>query len=94
MGECSKISAVSANRASRGAAVWNGRVPGSAPWKIGLKYPCRAWLTKAYGGKRRRSQEVIRLLIEQIVVEDDALIVHHIVPTTDNSQLKPALCNA
>lgn len=39
-------------------------------------------------------QEVIRLLIEQIVVEDDALIIHHIVPTTDNSQLKPALCDA
>ncbi|MBE2199609.1 MAG: recombinase family protein [Anaerolinea sp.] len=37
-------------------------------------------------------QEVIRLLIEQIVVEDDALIVHHIVPTTDNSQLKHTLC--
>ncbi|MFO7680731.1 MAG: hypothetical protein R6X34_11820, partial [Chloroflexota bacterium] len=39
-------------------------------------------------------QEVIRLLIEQIVVENDALIVHHIVPTTDNSQLKHTLCDA
>jgi site-specific DNA recombinase len=39
-------------------------------------------------------QEVIRLLIEQIVVENDALIVHHIVPTTDDSQLKHTLCDA
>lgn len=39
-------------------------------------------------------QEVIRLLIEQIVVEDNTLIIHHIIPTTDNSQLKPALCDA
>ena len=39
-------------------------------------------------------QEVIRLLIERIVVEDGALIIEHIVPTTDNSQLEPALCDA
>lgn len=39
-------------------------------------------------------QEIIRLLIEQIVVEGDALVVHHIVPTTDNSLLEHALCDA
>lgn len=39
-------------------------------------------------------QKVIRLLIEQIVVEDNTLIIHHIVPTTDNSQLEPAFCDA
>lgn len=39
----------------------------------------------------KSKQEVIRLLIEQVVVEDGALIIHHIVPTTESSQLEPAL---
>ena len=39
----------------------------------------------------KSKQEVIRLLIEQVVVEDGTLIIHHIVPTTESSQLEPAL---
>lgn len=42
----------------------------------------------------KTQQEVIRLLMERIVVEDGALIIEHIVPTTNNSQLEPVLCDA